>query len=180
MRPLIVAVAASLLVAACDLSPPAQPKAGPAAEATSNTARAGAFAHSQTGDLSGYYLPGAQVGPDDFQLTTVFVGQEPEFRDWEDGKRSATFAPVMLEFLVPGEQTERVLPESYSVSDGRVRMTGTSPEHGRVTFDARLDQGALSTARRNLGEGEASAMTAAVTIDGRSYTGVKFAWSGGD
>lgn len=180
MRQLIVVVAGSLAVAACDLSPPAQPKAGPAVESGSTPARAGAFSHSQTGDLSGYYLPGAQVGPDDFQLTTVFVGQEPEFRDWEDGKRSTTFAPVMLEFLVPGEQTERVLPDSYSVSDGRVRMTGTSPEHGRVTFDAQLDQGALSTARRNLGEGEASAMTAVVGIGNQTWSGVKLNWQGGD
>ncbi|QTN20808.1 hypothetical protein HZ989_07130 [Brevundimonas sp. AJA228-03] len=170
---------AGLGLAGCDLTAPSKVKDGDGAVEVA-TPRAGAFAHSQTGDLSGYYNPGAQVGPDDFQLMTVFVGQEPEFKTWEAGQRSTTFAPVMLEFSVPGETTERVLPDSYSVSDDRIRMTGTSPGHGRVTFDARLDQGALSTARRNLGEGEASAMTATVTIGDRSYTGMKFAWSGGD
>ena len=180
MRHLFFIAVAGLALTACDLISPTDTRTEPATEAASTPARGGAFAHSQTGYLSGYYNPGAQVGPDDFQLMTVFVGQEPEFKDWEAGRRSATFAPVMLEFLVPGETTERVLPDSYSVSDGRIRMTGTSPEHGRVTFDGQLDQGALSTARRNLGEGEAPAMTAAVNIGGRSFTGVKFAWSGGD
>lgn len=180
MRHIIVFAVASLALSACDPPSPAEQKTEARSAPASTTARSGSFSHSQTGDLSGYYNPGAQVGPDDFQLMTVFVGQETEFKDWEAGRRSATFAPVMLEFLVPGEQTERVLPDSYSVSDGRIRMTGTSPEHGRVTFEGQLDQGALSTARRNLGEGEAPALTATVTIGGRSFTGMKFAWSAGD
>jgi len=180
MRHLIVIALVGVAVVACDLIAPPEPDTDAPDGTTSAANGRGAFAHSQTGDLSGYYNPGGQIGPDDFQLATVFVGQEAEFRDWEDGKRSATFAPVMLEFLVPGETTQRVLPDSYSVSDGRIRMTGTSPGHGRITFDGRLDQGALSTARRNLGEGEAPALTAAITIGGRSYSGMKFAWSGGD
>ncbi|WP_269514193.1 hypothetical protein [Brevundimonas subvibrioides] len=170
---------ATLTLAGCDLTKPPQGNNDDVA-VEMVTPRGGAFSHSQTADLSGYYLPVVPVGPDDFQLSSVFVGQAAEFGDWEAGKRSTTFAPVMLEFSVPGETTERVLPDSYAVSDGRIRMTGTSPGHGRVTFDARLDQGALSTARRNLGEGEAPAMTAAITIGARSYTGIKFAWSGGD
>jgi len=184
MRNVIVIAVATLALAACDLTAPADTtgKAEPGKTETgaASVPTGGSFTHSQTGDLSGYYNPGAQIGPDDFQLMTVFVGQEPEFKDWEDGRRSTTFAPVMLEFLVPGETTERVLPDSYSVTDGRIRMTGTSPDNGRITFDGQLDQGALSTARRNLGEGEAPAMTATVTISGRSFSGVKLAWSGGD
>ena len=180
MRHFIVIAVVGLSLAGCDLTPASDTPNPAAAEKRASPASGGAFAHSQTGDLSGYYNPQAQVGPDDFQLMTVFVGQEPEFKTWEAGQRSTTFAPVMLEFRVPGETTERVLPDSYSVSDGRIRMTGTSPGHGRITFDGQLDQGALSTARRNLGEGEAPAMTAAVSIGARRYTGMTFAWSGGD
>ena len=110
----------------------------------------------------------------------LFVGQAQEFRDWEEGKRTATFAPVMLEFLVPGETTERVLPSSYSVSDGRIRMAGINSNGERVTFDGQLNAGALATARRNLGGGEEPALTAVVIIGDQTYLGVKLGWYGGD
>lgn len=182
MRTLILLTTAALALAGCDLvnapSKPAEP--GGDAPAT-QPARSGAFAHSQSEDLSGYYEVGeAQVGPGDFSLTHLFVGQAQEFADWEEGKRSATFAPVMLEFLVPGETTERVLPESYSVSDGRIRMTGVSSNGDRVAFDGQLNAGTLATARRNLGGSEEPAITATIRIGDQSYSGVKLNWYGGD
>lgn len=182
MRRTMLLAAATIALAGCDLIPgPASPGGGDApADTPATPAGAGAFAHSQSADLSGYYRPASQVGPGDFQLMHLFIGQAQEFRDWEAGQRSTTFAPVMLDFLVPGEQTERVLPDSYSISDGRVRMTGESRDFGRVTLDGQLDQGGLSTARRNLGGGEAPVLTAVVTVGGQTFSGVKLAWYGGD
>lgn len=185
MRTIILAATAAaalaLALAGCDLvKEPEKARATegpPAAEATASST----FAHAQTEDLSGYYQVGeAQVGPGDFSLMHLFVGQAQEFRDWEEGKRSATFAPVMLEFLVPGETTERVLPTSYSVSDGRVRMTGVNSNGERVSFDGQMNAGALATARRNLGGGEEPAVTAVVAIGDQTYSGVKLNWYGGD
>jgi hypothetical protein len=181
MRKIGIALAIILGLGGCDLTAGPSGKAADAPSSPADTpTRSGAFAHSQTQDLSGYYIPGAQVGPDDFQMMTLFVGQETDFQDWETGKRTATFAPVMLEFQVPGETTERVLPDSYSVADDRIRMSGTSETAGRISFEGRLDAGALSTARRNLGEAEMPALTATVTVDGRTFSGIKFGWSGGD
>lgn len=178
MRTLILATAAALALAGCDLVK-APEKTAPAEGAPA--ASATAFTHSQSEDLSGYYTVGeAQVGPGDYALTHLFVGQAQEFADWEAGKRSATFAPVMLEFLVPGETTERVLPTSYSVSDGRIRMTGTSSNGEAVTFDGQLNAGTLATARRNLGGSEEPAITATIRIGDQSYSGVKLNWYGGD
>lgn len=182
MRTIVLLTAVGATLAGCDLfnapSKPAEP--GRETPATA-PARGGAFAHSQSEDLSGYYQVGeAQVGPGDYALMHLFVGQAQEFADWEDGKRSATFAPVMLEFLVPGETTERLLPESYSVSDGRIRMTGTNSNGDRVTFDGQLNAGTLATARRNLGGSEEPAITATLRVGDQTFSGVKLNWYGGD
>ena len=181
MRTIILLTTAALMLAGCDMfNAPAAPAKGADAPAPAAPS-AGAFAHSQTEDLWGFYQVGeAQVGPGDFSLTYLFVGQEQEFRDWEEGKRLATFAPVMLEFLLPGEQTERVLPTSYSVSDGRVRMTGVSSNGEGISFDGQMNAGALATARRNLGGDEEPAVTATIRIGDQTYSGVKLHWYGGD
>ena len=184
MRTIFLLLAAGLTLAGCDLvnapSKPAAPGGDTPATAPA-PAGGGSFAHSQGEDLSGYYQVGeAQVGPGDFSLMHLFVGQAQEFADWEEGKRSATFAPVMLEFLVPGETTEWVLPDSYSVSDDRIRMTGTNSNGDRVTFDGQLNAGTLATARRNLGGSEEPAVTATLRVGDQTFSGVKLGWYGGD
>jgi hypothetical protein len=174
----MVLTVVALVAAGCDrLTAPAAREG----EATTAQPQAGNFRHSQSEDLSGYYSAGeAQVGPDGFQLMSLFVGQTADFVNWEQGKRPAGYAPVMLEFLVPGETTERVLPDSYAVSDGRIRMSGTSADGVRISVDGQMNTGALATARRNLGGGEAAAVTAVVRIGDQSYSGVKLNWTGGD
>ncbi len=182
MRRIILLTATVLTLGGCDLlSAPAPDKAEPGGEASATASPASAFVHSQTEDLSGYYrVDGARVGSADVSLTQLFVGQAQDFRAWEDGQRSATFAPVMLEFQGAGGTTERVLPDSYSVNDGRVRMAGSNASGERVTFDGRMNAGALATARRNLGGGEEPALTAAIAIGDRTWSGVKLSWYGGD
>lgn len=182
MRTILLVTTTALLLAGCDLvgAPPGPAEPGDGSPAPASAA-GGAFVHSQTEDLSGYYQVGeAQVGPGDFSLMHLFVGQAQEFRDWEEGKRSSTFAPVMLEFLIPGETTERVLPTRYSVDDGRIRMSGTTADGEPVTFDGRLNAGTLATARRNLGGAEEPAITATLRIGDQTYSGVKLGWYGGD
>ena len=177
-RSLMVLTFVALAAAGCDrLTVPSAPNK----DASDAPARGDDFRHSQTEDLSGYYSTGeAQVGPDDFQLMSLFVGQVPDFVSWEAGRRPAGYAPVMLEFLTPGETTERVLPDSYSVSDGRIRMSGTSADGVRITIDGQMNAGALAPARRNLGGGEGAAVTAVVRIGDQTFSGVKLNWTGGD
>ena len=166
----------ALALAGCDLFE-ASPSAGPGetAERAEAPAADGAFRHSQSEDLSGFYTPVAETGEGEARLLLVFLGQPADFEAWEKGTRDGGFAPVMLEFA----GGERVLPERYEVSDSRVRFSGTSDALGRVTLDARLDGGALALARRNLGTDEDPAMQGTVTVGGRSYGGVKLAWSMG-
>lgn len=182
MRTLIPLIAVGLTLGGCDMfNAPAggggEQKGGSDAPAASSS---GAFTYSASEDISGYYRPSGMSGADDFELTQVFVGQARDFQAWNRGERSATFAPVMLEFAVLGGQTLRILPERYSVGDDRVSMQGTAPGVGKVSFDARLDKGALATARRNLGGSEDAAMIGTVRVGGQSFTGVKFSWYGGD
>jgi hypothetical protein len=174
-RVTLVALAATAVVlSGCDLLEPKSPdgKAGAGATAPAGGA---AFRHSQSEDLSGFYTPVAATGEGGERLMMVFIGQPADFEAWEKGPRDGGFAPILLEFA----SGERVLPERYEVTDSRVRYYGTSRALGRVTLDARLDGGALALARRNLGANEAPAMEGTVTVDGRSYGGVKFAWSMG-
>ena len=118
MRTILLLTAAGLTLAGCDLvSAPSKP-AGPGDAPETAPARDGAFSHSQTEDISGSYRASG-VSEGDVTLTQVFVGQTQDFEAWEAGRRSATFAPVMAEFTRGGE-TIRVMPERYSVSDGRV------------------------------------------------------------
>lgn len=175
MRRAIPVLIADLVLASCDRveAPSAPARPGEAA-----APRASAFSHDLSEDISGYYRA-TGVGDGDVSLAQLFVGQMQDFEAWEAGRRSATFAPVMVE-LTRGGETIRVLPDRYSVSDGRVSMQGTAPGIGPVSVDLRLDKGALATARRNLGGSEDAAMTGAVRIGGRSYSGVKLNWYGGD
>jgi hypothetical protein len=157
-------------------------EAGPAGPAFTNTASA---------DLSGYYLPLDETRSGKWALDHVFIGQAREFEAWQAGSRSGTFAPVMVSFedttspMAQGELgevrsvTARVLPVRYSVNDAEVSFEGRSPELGRVMFSGRLDQGALATSRRNLGD-EGAVMTGSLKVGDAPAQAVRLRWWMGD
>lgn len=177
--PLIVVALAGLAVASCDSG---REPAAPAAPV---------FTNSASGDLSGYYLPIDETRVGKWALDHVFVGQAAEFQSWQGGERATTFAPLMLQFedtTSPMTQTEmgearsvtaRVLPTLYVVNDSEVRFEGRSPELGRVMFNGRLDQGALATARRNLGD-EGAVLTGSLKVGDAPAQAVRMRWWMGD
>lgn len=185
MRRSILLAASLLALAACDR--PDRPADAPSAPPAGATA----FSYASTGDLSGYYMPAGEVRVGKWSFDHIFVGQAAEFRSWTQGDRSATFAPVMLQFddaTSPMVQTElgearsvsaRVLPTRYAVSDERIEFEGTSPELGRVAFEGRLDPGALATSRRNLGD-EGVVVTGTLTAGGETVRDVRLRWWMGD
>ncbi|MGV3579444.1 hypothetical protein [Brevundimonas sp.] len=174
--PLALALLTAVSLTGCDLinAPPRPAEPGDTPTSTASNA----FSHSQSDDISGYYRP-TGLAPGDLALSQVFVGQTQDFEAWEAGRRTPGFAPVTMEFTV-ANTTIRVLPDRYSVSDDRISMQGTAPGVGAVTLDARLDKGALATARRNLGGSEAASMTGTVRVGRQTVSGVKFSWYGGD
>lgn len=182
MRRLLIAAAlAGLTLASCDNGSGSRPEGPPAP----------AFTHTVSGDVSGYYLPmdAARVGK--WSFDHVFVGQGAEFDSWQAGQRGGTFAPVMLQFddttspMVATEigeahsVTARVLPTSYSVNDAEIRFEGRSPELGVVMFSGRLDQGALATARRNLGD-DGVVLTGSLKVGDHPAQAVRLRWWMGD
>ncbi len=72
----------------------------------------------------------------------------------------------------------RVTPDAYAITDDTVQMTGSAPGGGVVRLQGRIDQGALATARRNLGD-QTPVITGTVSVDGQS-TAFALGWWGGD
>ena len=128
----LVLGAAALALAGCDLFEASSPERAETDEGAAAPAASGAFRHSQSEDLSGFYTPVAETGDGEGRLLLVFIGQPADFEAWEKGPRDGGFAPILLEFA----GGERVLPERYEVTDDRVRFSGTSEDLGRVTLEA--------------------------------------------
>ncbi len=174
-----------------DVDAPTPPAAPDAPRPSAPPAPGRAFVHTVEGDVSGYYLPVAEVAVGPYRLDHIFLGQGFDFEAWEGGERNGTFAPIMLSFddtSSPMVQTElgeaqsvtvRVLPTAYSVSDDAVRFAGTSEELGAVSLVLRLDREALATAKRNLGD-EAPVLTGRLTVGQRTFDDARFRWYGGD
>lgn len=119
------------------------------------------FSHRLSDDISGEYRP---VGAgEDSTVASLFVGQETAFAAWEAGQRGAS--PLILSLAGPqGER--RVAVEAYAITDGDVQMTAITPDGGDVRLQARIDQGALATARRNLGD-QTPVIVGTVSVDGK-------------
>lgn len=180
----LATVAGLVLLAACE-----RPSTGPETPTPAKVA-AKAFSHDLPEDVSGYYIPTAEVRVDNWRLHHLFLGQVPDFSAWEIGERTPGFAPVLIEFedmTGPPVQTEtganrrrlRLIPASYDVTEGRVRFEALSGGLGAVSFDGKLDQGALATARRNLGD-RSVVLTGTLKVGKRTFNGVSMRWWAGD
>lgn len=180
----LVLAGAVLALAACDAP---MPGSAPSSETKVTQP---AFVHTLSGDVSGYFIPLWPIAVGDWRLHHLFLGQPADFTAWEGGDKSGPFAPVMIEFEntagtpVQSELGEslprsRVLPSTYQVTDGRVRFSGRSADLGEVSFDGRLDQDALATARRNLGD-EGRVVSGTLKVGDRTFDGVQMRWWAGD
>ncbi|MFN3930915.1 MAG: hypothetical protein ACK4JY_04120 [Brevundimonas sp.] len=137
--------------------------------------------------MSGYYRPVAPVRIGDWSLDHVFLAQPADFERRAAGPQDGASSPVTIRFARAGAASgtgepggvSRILATTWSVADSTVRFEGRSPELGRVVFDGRLDQGALATARRNLG-GDGVVLTGALTAGGQTARDVRLTWWMGD
>lgn len=175
----VAALTALMALAACD-----RPAKGPEAPEASKVS---AFAHDLPEDVSGYFIPTEEVRVDNWRLHHVFMGQVPDFIAWEGGERPSGFAPVMIEFedmvgppLENGNRRRlRLIPAAYDVTEDRVRVQALSAGLGAVTYDGKLDQGALATARRNLGD-RGVVLTGTLKVGNRTFNKVSMRWWAGD
>lgn len=185
MRRILLTLGALALLAGCD-----RPEGERNKGVTADRPLASDFVSVIDADHSGYYLPVADAADSGWVFHHLFVGQKAEFETWEAGRRSATFAPVMIEFEnadSPMVQTElgetrsgrdRVLPTHYRVSNRRVEFEGHSTALGVVRFEGDLDPGALAESKRNLGS-EDAVLTGTLTV-GDQARRVSLRWWAGD
>ncbi|MBB5770913.1 hypothetical protein HNP47_000882 [Brevundimonas vesicularis] len=159
----VVAVAGLLSLAACERRD----------AATSTSTPEATFQHRLSGDTSGDYRP---IGEESIQpVASLFIGQDDAFAAWEGGSRASP--PLILSLNGPQGEV-RVLPDAYVVTDDRVQMRGSAPGMGLVELSAQIDQGALATARRNLGD-HTPVVAGTVSVSGRR-TSFTLSWWGGD
>ncbi len=159
----IVAVMAMLSLAACERRDAATPTSTPEA----------AFRHRLSSDISGDYRP---TGEGEMQpVASLFIGQDEAFAAWEGGSRASP--PLILSLTGPQGEA-RVLPSAYVVTDDRIQMRGSVPGLGPVELSGRIDQGALATARRNLGD-QTPVVTGTISVNGLR-TPFTLSWWGGD
>ena len=160
---MVVAVMGLLSLAACERHDAATPTSTP--EAT--------FQHRLSGDISGDYRPPveASIQP----VASLFIGQDEPFAAWEGGSRASP--PLTLSLAAP-QGVIRVLPSAYVVTDDRIQMRGSVPGLGPVELSGRIDQGALATARRNLGD-QTPVVTGTISVNGLR-TPFTLSWWGGD
>lgn len=158
-----IALMGVLSLAACERRDAATPTSTP--EAT--------FQHRLSGDISGDYRPTgeASIQP----VASLFIGQDEAFAAWEGGSRASP--PLILSLTVPQGEA-RVLPSAYVVTDDRIQMRGSVPGLGPVELSGRIDQGALATARRNLGD-QTPVVTGTISVNGLR-TPFTLSWWGGD
>jgi len=169
-RLLVFASVGVLALSACD-----RREAARRPDATPSKPAEAAFRHWLSADVSGDYRPiaGAEAEGDG-RVAGLFVGQEAAFRAWEAGDRAS--APLILTLAGPDGPVQ-VLPTTYEVSGDVLRFTGALPSGGEVAVRGRIDQGALATARRNLGD-TTPVVTGVLAADGRSVPFSLGRWGG--
>lgn len=133
-----------------------------------------AFRHALSGDVSGEYRPVAPVQIGDVGLDSVFIGQSAALEAWEQGRGGS--APVVVVLTTPGGHMS-VGPLSYQITDDAVRFHGVGGKGLTVTLNARLDQGALATARRNFGD-QTPVIEGTLSVGGRGAPVRLTPWTG--
>lgn len=141
-------------------------------EAAGPTPEVARFSHRLSADISGDYRP---VGEGSGNLVSMFVGQTAGFTAWEAGQGGP---PPLILSLVGPQGPMRVTPDAYAITDDTVQMTGSAPGGGVVRLQGRIDQGALATARRNLGD-QTPVITGTLSVDGQR-TAFALSWWGGE
>ena len=149
------------------------------------------FSHAPGLDPFGYYLPRRQVRIGRYQLDHLHLGSARDFSDWERGRRTRTYAPVMLVFsdvrspMVANELGQRVhtvqlrvLPEAYRVAPGDIRFRGRDRRLGEVRLDGRLDADAL--ARAMSGGVNTVVVTGGLQAGQTPFRDLSLTWFGGD
>ena len=153
-------------LAGCERREARREAPAPAAEAD--------FRHRLEGDVSGDYRPVAETG-EIWRVESLFIGQASAFEAWEAGRRGAS--PLILTLAGP-DGAVKFTPRAYGLTDERLTLVAVGPGGTEARLEARIDLGALATARRNLGD-RTPVVAGTVTVEGRSLP-FSLGWWNGD
>lgn len=196
----LCAVASTVVLAGCNRKEetpaapaPAPPAATePAAPEPEPAAPVAGFHHSGNFDAAGYYMPTQTIRVGSWELQQMGVGAVSDFAAWEQGDRTSTFGPIVLEFADTsspmqvnelGTETHavraRILPSAYSMDGKVLRFAGRDPKLGAVTFEGTLDAAAMANAKAQ-GASEQPVLTGVLTVGDNTYANTKFTFYAGD
>jgi hypothetical protein len=197
----LCAAAAALALASCNRqdskpapAPTPAPAPIPAPSPAASTAKppVTGFAHSGNFDNAGYYMPTRDIRAGAWQLKTIGIGAMSDFAAWEQGDRTSTFGPILLEFddttspLKPndigGEAREvsvRVLPSGYSTDGKTLRFAGVDPKLGPVTFEGAFDTAAMAEAKAQ-GASEAAVLRGTLQVGETRIEDARFTFFAGE
>lgn len=169
-RLLVPALVCLAALAACE-----RRETGPASTAPATAPAAPAsFRHRLEGDISGDYRPVSEP-TQGWRVESLFIGQASALEAWEAAQRGG--APLILTLSGP-DGAVQIPPRAYDLTDERLHFVGLMPDGRQLVLDARIDPGALATARRNLGD-RTPVITGAMTAKGRRIP-FSLGWWNGD
>ena len=197
----LCAAAAALTLAGCnrqDSKPQPAPAPAPApapvpvdAPAAARPAVSG-FTHTGNFDNAGYYMPARDIRIGNWQLKTIGVGAISDFAAWEQGDRTSTFGPILLQFddttsplttnEMGGEGHEvsvRVLPSGYATDGKTLRFAGVDPKLGAITFEGAFDPAAMAEAKAQ-GASEATVLTGTLLVGDTRIDNARFTFFAGE
>ena len=197
----LCATTAALSLSACnrqDSKPAPAPTPAPAAPEAQVHAPDAArpkvtgFAHTGNFDNAGFYMPTRDIRVGAWQLKTIGVGAISDFAAWEQGDRSSTFGPILLEFddtnsplktnEIGGEAHEvsvRVLPSGYATDGKTLRFAGVDPKLGAVTFEGAFDAAAMADAKAQ-GASEAPVLSGTLQVGQTRIENARFTFFAGE
>lgn len=186
----VVALSAILALGACDRGGKETKAAAPVAPAT---VAVQGFQHEPGFDVQGFYRSDKPVQTGNLKLDLMALGAPSDFQTWESGARDGVFGPIWLLFAdvtspaTPNDVgheghtvTVRVLPESYSLSPGRLVFRGKHPQLGEVVLEGAFNTAALAEARAaGTSEGK-PVMTGSLQVGSTKFANLGFAYWIGD
>ncbi len=197
----LCAASAALVLAGCNRQddksapePTPAPAPGPVPSPAASTAKppVTGFAHTGNFDNAGYYMPAREIRVGPWQLKTIGVGAISDFAAWEQGDRTSTFGPILMEFEdtssplkaneMGGDYHEvsvRVLPSGYATDGKTLRFAGVDPKLGPVNFEGAFNPAAMAEAKAQ-GASEATVLTGTLQVGETRIDNARFTFFAGE
>ncbi len=162
----------------------------------SQVVMSGEFVRDRSFNLTGYYYPTTEIQVGNFHLDHIDMGDDSDFRKLEtEGQTLSTWTPFEFSFSdmsspeLQGEmgpyheRSPRVFCKSYSLTADKISFTGYDKDVGEVRFEGKIDPAFITRQSSDvtwMSESEDAVITGDLTIAGKTFKNVGFAYWAGD